>query len=153
MDWNAVAAIGEAVGAFAVVISVVYLALQVRKNTRESIVNMVQDTIKEFSKVAKAVATTPDLASIIVRGNKGLENLSPDEQLRFDGYNSMFFAVMEAWHTQSRRIPVDSEQEELIRTMLINQLADRGCQQWWQETQEQFPPGFCIWVDENANLK
>ena len=41
MDWDAVAAIGEAVGALAVVVSVIYLALQVRKNTRMSIQNMV----------------------------------------------------------------------------------------------------------------
>jgi len=37
MDWNAVATIGEVVGALAVVISVIYLALQVRENTRSSI--------------------------------------------------------------------------------------------------------------------
>ena len=42
MDWDAVAAIGEAVGALAVVVSVIYLALQVRNNTRTSTQNMVQ---------------------------------------------------------------------------------------------------------------
>jgi hypothetical protein len=92
MDWDAVAAIGEAVGALAVVISVIYLALLVRENTRTSIENMVQDTVKEFSRVEQAIATAPDLASIVAKGNEGIENLAPDQKFRFDGYNSMFSA-------------------------------------------------------------
>ena len=34
MNWDAVGAIGEIVGALAVVITLVYLAIQVRQNTR-----------------------------------------------------------------------------------------------------------------------
>jgi len=152
MDWDAVAAIGESVGALAVVVSVIYLAFQVRENTRTSIQNMVQDTIKDFARVDQLIATTPDLASIVVKGNEGIENLAPDQKLRFDGYNSTFFSVLEVWHTQSRRIPVDPEQDDTIRTMLNNRLAERGCQQWWSANQTEFPAGFRNWVEESANL-
>lgn len=35
MNWDAIGAIGEVVGALAVVISLVYLALQIRQNSRQ----------------------------------------------------------------------------------------------------------------------
>ena len=151
MDWDAVAAIGEIVGALAVVISVIYLALQVRENTRISTQNMVQEAIKDFARVDQLVATTPDLASIVVKGNEGIENLAPDQKLRFDGYYSSFFSVLEVWHTQSRHIPADPEQDDTVRTMLNNRLAERGCQQWWRENRTEYPVGFRNWVEENAN--
>ena len=36
MDWNAIGAMGEVIGAAAVVISLIYVALQVRQNTASS---------------------------------------------------------------------------------------------------------------------
>ncbi len=36
MNWDAIGAVGEIVGALAVVVSLVYLAIQVRRQNRES---------------------------------------------------------------------------------------------------------------------
>lgn len=36
MNWDAIAAVGEIMGALAVVVSVAYLAVQIRKQTAES---------------------------------------------------------------------------------------------------------------------
>ncbi len=45
MNWDALGAIGEIVGATAVVISVIYLAVQIRKQTVESRLSATRDHV------------------------------------------------------------------------------------------------------------
>jgi hypothetical protein len=59
---------------------------------------------------------------------------------------------MEVWHIQSLRTPVTSDQDDTIRRMLNNRLAKRGCQQWWQEKQDEYPVAFRNWVNERTRI-
>jgi hypothetical protein len=147
MNWDAVSAIAEAVGAIAVVVSLIYLAIQVRESNRTSVQNMVQEAIRESGKLAQIVATTPDLPPIVIRGNVGLDQLTAEEQLRYNGYQEMFFCVLEAWHDRSRHFPTLSEQDETVRSMLADRFGSVGCRQWWSENRAGFPTGFRSWVE------
>jgi hypothetical protein len=149
MNWDALGAVGEFTGALAVVVSVIYLAIQIRNNTRASVVTVVQDTIDALSELDRLVASTPDLAHIILRGRTSVSNLSPEELLRFDSYYSMTFQVFEGWYTGSagaRNIP--KEQIEVTETGLKNHLRHPGVRQMWEWGKEEYPKGFSNWVDE-----
>ena len=153
MNWNAVGAIGEMIGALAVVVSVIYLAFQIRDNTRASVVNVVQDTINAFSALESLVASTPDLAHIILRGRASFSNLSAEESLRFDSYYSVTFQVLEGWYTGSdRSISLPKEQVEVTETILRNHLRHSGVRQWWETAREEFPRGFAAWVDAKGAI-
>ena len=62
MSWDAIGAIGELVGAAAVVVTLVYLALQVRQNNR-----LMQAQHRETNR--NAVVQTYDPVSCISRGS------------------------------------------------------------------------------------
>jgi hypothetical protein len=63
VNWEAIAAIGEMVGAIAAVVSVIYLAVQIRENTPSSMPNVVNITINDFSDLERLIASTPAFAS------------------------------------------------------------------------------------------
>ena len=148
MNWNAVGAIGEMIGALAVVVSVIYLAFQIRDNTRASMVDVVREVISAFSELERIVASTPDLAHIILRGRAANSKLSPEEALRFDSYYSMAFQILEGWYTSSSRtLSLPREQIEVTETILRHHLRHPGARAWWEATRDQYPKSFGKWVD------
>lgn len=84
IDWEIVAAIAELMGAMGVLLTLVYLALQIRENTRglqaaslESVLEGPRD--RYFLPMAKE----PDLADIFARGLNSLDQLDEKETRRF----------------------------------------------------------------------
>jgi hypothetical protein len=60
MNWEAIGAIGDAVGGLAVVASLVYLALQIRHNTRSVEAATYQSVAESMADAAYHLADTPD---------------------------------------------------------------------------------------------
>lgn len=75
MTWEALAAVGELLGAIGVIASLVYLAGQVRSSGYQSRQAAIQSVVNKMNDVwnTMAAASTADLWT---RGSKGLENLS-----------------------------------------------------------------------------
>ena len=64
MNWDALGAIGEIVGATAVAISVIYLAVQIRKQTVESRLSATRDLSDKRSGFMKVLVSDEDLSQI-----------------------------------------------------------------------------------------
>ena len=155
MNWDAVGAIGEMIGALAVVVSVIYLAFQIRDNTHASMVDVIREVITAFTELERIVASTPDLAGIILRGRASISSLSPEDAMRFDSYYSMAFGILEDWYTGSRRgSSLPEEQVEVTENILRNHMQHPGVREWWEQSREYHPKGFANWVDtRHANIK
>ena len=88
MNWEAISAIGEAVGAIAVVISLVYLAVQIRQNTRQ-IANSIEATrldafernIESGNRTREFFLLNPELAELYGRGRKSYSGLDTSEKV------------------------------------------------------------------------
>jgi len=80
MNWDAIGAVGEIVGALAVVATLAYLALQVRASTRESEANAYAVTADHTATIRGQFM---EHADVWARGNAGAE-LSPSERIVFD---------------------------------------------------------------------
>ena len=83
MNWEAIGAVGEILGAIAVLVTLLYLATQVRQNTRAMDVATYESVIAGFNVLAMAAATDPTLARIFTHGLDAPETLSDDEALQF----------------------------------------------------------------------
>lgn len=60
MNWDAIGAIGEIVGAIAVVITLVYLAAQIRSNTRTTTANASFQATHSWAEVTHSLAQLPN---------------------------------------------------------------------------------------------
>jgi hypothetical protein len=89
MNWEAIGAIGETVGAVAVIATLFYLAVQIRQNNRNEEENIRRlrldagvSTIEAFSRY-RAYLCQADLAAIHLKGITDYAALSDVERVRF----------------------------------------------------------------------
>ena len=72
MNWNAIAAVGQLLGTFAVFVTIIYLAIQVRHARQQLVRAERQSRWSSLRETFLATATHPELASATNKANKGL---------------------------------------------------------------------------------
>lgn len=155
MTLQDLSSIGEIVGAIAVVISLVYLAIQVRLNTREirenSEINrlMLQENFVSGQQQALlSMAQDPELYRVWREGTQNPEGISDQDRERF---GMLLYSQMYRYHLMLQAKSV--EPLEHRRAMLqIERLAQMpSFQGWWsrQRRHFEFDPEFCHMVDEH----
>jgi hypothetical protein len=111
MNWDAIGAVGEVLGAIAVVATLLYLASQTR-HTRlavESAANF--GTVEAHSRFRQALMTNPDLAALLAKANQN-PDVSEAERIQLQMlFFDIFVACAIGIATQSTT--------ELIRTDVI----------------------------------
>ena len=100
MNWEAIGAVGEIIGAIAVVLSVVYLAVQVRQNTDAVRGNATVDALAGAREVNARLIDDPTINEIFIKGIAGMDNLTPAERNRFVALMFTLFKTFEQLHYQ-----------------------------------------------------
>ena len=96
MNWDMVGALGELVGALAVVLTLIYLGRQVRQASEEAQRNRFGNLNDEISRVADSWGSEDALSDIVFRGLQDPLSLTPHEAFRF---NSSVFRMFKAWES------------------------------------------------------
>ena len=84
MNWDAIGAIGEIVGSFVVLITLIYLAQQIKQNTRSQTIATYESAMSGYNVVNAFVAGDVESCSIWRRGLVEHASLNEDEVVRFD---------------------------------------------------------------------
>lgn len=83
MNWEALSALGEIASAIAVIVTLVYLSVQVRQNTKASRVAAVQAASENSSRFSELIAADPVLGEVFWRGLRDPGNLDPVQMRQF----------------------------------------------------------------------
>ena len=155
MNWEAISTIAEIVGATAVVVSLVYLAAQIRQNNRQ--VNEQIRTLRlqsydsagaDFSALRLHVSGSLQRSSVWRRAKESYRTLEPDEQAQA---NEMLHDLMWAYQNIFSRMQGGAEDEVLRKIVDKNLgywLGNRGFRQWWRTEQKTpFTDEFEVLVD------
>lgn len=86
MNWEAISAIGQLIGAIAVIITLIYLSIQMKQNTEAVATSTYESTMTGFNDINVVVASTPELASILNRGYMNTNELTKIETVQFNSY-------------------------------------------------------------------
>ncbi len=81
MNWEAIGAVSEVLGAATVVISVLYLALQVKQSNRQSASAAGTAVLAEMNRLQEFVFSDPGGATLLLKLKVGGE-LSPEEEIK-----------------------------------------------------------------------
>ena len=96
MDWDAIGAIGEIVGASGVIATLIYLAAQIRLNTTTVKGAAHQTQIDSSVALNNAIATDEQLATLIASANQDYESLLPGQQIQL---RHLYFNFFNLWHS------------------------------------------------------
>ena len=95
MNWDAVGAIAESVGAFGVIVSLIYLALQVRQNTKQVRLSRFQETSSTLQD-GFAPIYHPGNPQIWYKGHHKPNELDDHEAFTFHMYTEAMRAAVES---------------------------------------------------------
>ena len=82
MNWEAAGAIGEIVGAVAVIATLIFLAFQIRQNTH-AVNAQTLTALSDRTSQSNAGALSEYMASVIARGRESYVQLSEEEKVAF----------------------------------------------------------------------
>ncbi|MFV1988710.1 MAG: hypothetical protein ACC682_15655 [Gemmatimonadota bacterium] len=101
--------LGEFVGAIAVVLSLIYVSLQVKQNTRALRGAAVAAVSDRSADAMAMVAQDPDLADIIAKAVVAEPDLTAAERIRFDMLMGCYFTHWQGLYLQARFDTIDEE--------------------------------------------
>ena len=96
MNWEAAGAIGEIVGAAGVIVTLVYLAVQIRQNTRSLRATAVWDSQMSFVAINETLADGGKTSQVMYRALPDPDSLDDFEKHLAHRYLRGFFQRMEA---------------------------------------------------------
>jgi hypothetical protein len=131
MDLDTLAKLGEFVGGFFVVISLIYLAHQVRQNTRSLKTENYARVLDRMSTLQANLAADADLSRILTMGAERPGSLTPAERLRFSWALYELFGAGEFMYHQSRLRALPDEVWARWEATIRWWLSHPGMQAWW----------------------
>ena len=142
MSWEAVAAIGEIIGALAVVFSLVYLSLQIRSGTKALRTTLRDSAFRYLNEWNYALSTDEELPWIFKRGLTNPADLNDKEVTRFHHMLYSFFKVFENTYLHYLDGSIAKEAWENNKEILFLYSMQKGAKEYWQNRQAIFDPRF-----------
>ncbi len=155
MNWEAIGAVGELVGALGVIATLGYLAYQIRQNTvqleqstlsaKAAAINASQVTLRENR---QSIFEGAEVSSIFIRGNKKPEELSEVESLR---YRLLMQNITEAMldiftHTSVTQFSPETWATQGV-TLAHRVMATPGGRWFWEAYADNYPAQFRAEID------
>jgi len=150
MNWEALGAIGETVGAIAVVLTLGYLAVQIRQNTRAIRASAHQDTTRDVSEFLSRVADSADLARILRVGMQDWDKLDDDERMRFSMLLFRVFFNFQHLFSLHREGTLDPEYWASQWQVMLWYMRQPGVGRWWSVAKSRLRPGFVEYMEGEA---
>ena len=131
MNWEMIGAIGQIIAAVAVIPSVVYLAVQIRNQNKESRRATANTFMLHWSDFRKSLSDSGDFAAIHLRGLQSFDDLDPVEKLRFGSGLGRIFILSEGLYLFYLDGALASELWRTFEQTTADLAAYPGVQAWW----------------------
>ena len=141
MNWEAIGAIGEIVGAMAVVASLVYLATQIRQSTKVARSATRQAIAETAQRLGQDFLDDSGMAEIFVRHISG-EELSPVDEIRLQARCYRDMRHWENIHYQLSEGLMTEEQWHGFRKNLQALLGVKAYRDYWEHESEHYSESF-----------
>ena len=147
MNWDAIGAIAELLGAIGVIGSLVYLATQIRQNTKSLSTSSFQATTDALNQVNALIANNPELAELFAGVRKGKTELTEVEEIRWVFLITSVLRIWEtAYYQRSEGVVLDASwqrYEGSLRGMVALPIFSG----WWANNSFGFTDEFSSLVD------
>jgi hypothetical protein len=149
MDITTLAAWGEFIGGIAVVVSLIYLAGQIRQNSKLLKVSTTGAVATSDIDMNKLLIADVELHRMFIEGMADRDTLSEAERRRFDQFLHMIMRTFKRNYYFAQDGAINDSIWQGERQLLLMTLQQPGARQWWAETPTSnwFDPEFRDYVD------
>jgi hypothetical protein len=133
MNWEAIGAIGELLGSAVVFISLVYLAVQVRQNTRAIRSDTHQQWVTMNSAQNLLFPQSTEFATVFVKALNNPDQLTDVEQIQVHALVLNVMNTIEALYFQTMNGAIDNEFLESRQSSFLGFFRIKLVQEWWEQ--------------------
>ena len=152
MNWDIAGIVAEIIGAAAVVISVAYLAIQIKAQTEQSKLGATRDLATQYANNLGLLIEDGELAEIYLRGCRDYNDLPNTERLRVAGVFQRRMKLVEQQHLHVSKGNIDPAFFESMDKTYFEWLTFPGVQQWWELNHDYFSSEFRASVEAQVIL-
>ena len=142
MNWEAAGAIGEIIGALAVFLTLIYLALQIRQNTKAVQASAVDASISKVTSVRQSMYESAEVAEIYIAGLANPDDLDELSRTRFRLVMHNVLMSISNIYSQTNFAGLSSSMWESQLVLLRRVVTSPGGQWFWKEYQLEFDETF-----------
>ena len=148
MDLTVISTLAQVASAVAVIVSLIYLAIQIRQNT-QAVRNSTHHalTVTRLDYIA-LVVQNPDLSRILRIGSQDVNNLNDEERQRFDLLMYYLFSAGENFYYQKRQGVLDAEQWDRWCNTVRYYFTQSGIRAWFTSNPIRFAEGFSQFLEQ-----
>ena len=150
MNWDAIGAIGEILGAVAVVATLFYLSYQIRQSTRSARASSRQILIDTFYDHSWKMGSDAELNTIIRAGLSDFDALSDEDKFRFNNLIARFEGNLYNGILLYEDGLLDEETLHEIGDRFVESLATKGGKAWY-ESVGRLTPRVAQYVESRKN--
>jgi len=150
MDWGAVEAIAESVSAVAVVVSLVYLGIQIKQNTRSTRGATYESAVSTFINLIQPLALDADVAHSMEAITESWDDATPEERSRMIYMLFGIFKLFENMYYQHEQGNFDPELWTGWRNLMFAYYSRPGIRTWWLLRRDAFSAGFRDFLETNS---
>lgn len=148
MNWDVVAALAELVGAAAVVVSLLYLARQMREATTQAKVSNMHNILSYFADVTGPIVTDPNVTDVYHRATAGgLGALDDDDRIRFIYLATLVIRGFEDAYVMKAHEALPEWYDTVVEPVLTDLMAMPGFRDYWDLRRAIFTDDFRSLVD------
>ena len=146
--------IAEIIGVLSIVMSLVYVARQIRQNTIAIRSDTAQSVHDAWGDVYGRISESSELSHIMMKGNPGIDELSESEQAQ---YMSFWMHTMLTWQNAYYQFKTGTLEDRLWHTMektMLNALLScPGMREFWKARELLFDDDYREYVDRELSTR
>jgi len=146
LNWEAIGAVGEIGGAMGVIISLIYLASQIRTQNRESRLAAATEWTNQWNLILASLAQDVRVAEVWLKGVQDFSSLSAPEVVMFSSQLGRLFRTAEGLHDQSTHGRLDPKTWRGIGRTLEDLARNPGIKAWWPTRSRWYSDDFVAYV-------
>jgi hypothetical protein len=150
MNWEAIGAVGELIGAVTVIITLLYLAIQIRQNSQAVKNSAAQTLLSEANGSLRTASSDPATARAVILGQTLFEELSEEGRAQFVTWYFSWMRTIEQAYFQYVQGYIDEEMWEGQRAHLRQLIQAPAVKEWWSHRRCFFSQRFQNYMDELA---
>jgi len=147
MNWEAIGAVGEIVGALGVIGTLVYLAVQIGQNTKAVRTASHHGVTDSFNHLNTKVAEDERLARLFRVGLEDFESLTPDEQVSAGHLFLSYTRIFEVLYFQREAGTVEEKLFAAEERTLKHMMNQKGILTWWRGNPTSFTQEFRDYIE------
>lgn len=151
MNWEAIGAVGELLGAMAVFGSLLFVGLQIKANTKTARLRMHEQTTRStLSFLTTIVVDSEAFAAGLNSTDKNFSDLSDGQKMHFFASMLGMFKHFELMFVQYSQGTLDQKTWDAWSVHIRMQIQQPGAQTWWGFRRDTFIPEFRAFLESSS---